>query len=175
MILKIMTGTQSMQKQMLTLHLITWNKDSLLSSIGTPPRLKNGEKGCKCTWLTYKIKNLMNTRDKVFRKARKTNKESDWSRYKRVQNLCNNEVKQAKQKYQKDLLFENRNKSTEFWNCIKEMFPSKESVPISVTNIGNVKNTENANSICTFFTNIAQNLKYETFKLRNFIGKNHRT
>ena len=50
------------------------------------------------------------------------------------------------------------------------MFPSKESVPISVTtNIVNVKNTENANSICTFLTNIAQNLKYETFKLRNFI------
>ena len=50
------------------------------------------------------------------------------------------------------------------------MFPSKESVPISVTpNIDNVKNTENANSIWTFFTNIAQNLKHETFKLRNFI------
>ena len=60
--------------------------------------------------------------------------------YKRVKNLCNNKVKQAKQKYQKDLLFENRNKPTKFWNCIKEMFPSKESVPISVTtNIDNVK------------------------------------
>ena len=71
------------------------------------------------------------------------------------------------------MLFENRNKPTKFWNCIKEMFPSKESVPISVTiSIDNVKNTENANSICTFFTNIAQNLKYETFKLRNFIWEN---
>ena len=77
----------------------------------------------------------------------------------------------TKQKYQ-DLLFENRNKPTKFWNCIKEMFPSKESVPIPVTTtIGNVKNTENANSIYTFFTNIAQNLKYETFKLRDFIWK----
>ena len=98
-----------------------------------PPRLQNGEKGRKCTWLTYKIKTFMNTRDEVLRKTRKTNKECDWSRYKRVKNLCNNEVKQAKQKYQKDLLFENRNKPTKFWNCIKEMFPSKESVPISVT------------------------------------------
>ena len=50
------------------------------------------------------------------------------------------------------------------------MFTSKESAPISLTtNVDNVKNTENANSICTFFTNISQNLKYETFKLRNFI------
>ena len=92
--------------------------------------------------------------------------------YKRLKNLCNNKVKQAKQKYQKDLLFENRNKPTKFWNCIKEMFPSKESVPIPVTTIiGNVKSTENANSIYTYFTNIAQNLKYETFKLRDFIWK----
>ena len=50
------------------------------------------------------------------------------------------------------------------------MFSSKESVPISVTtSIDNVNNIENASSFCTFFTNIAQNLKYETFKLRGFI------
>ena len=134
------------------------------------PKIAKHVKGCKCPWLTYEIKTLMNTRDKVLRKAKKTNIECDWSSYKRVKNLCNNNVKQAKQKYQKDLLFENRNKPAKFWNCIKEMFPSKESVPISITtNIDNVKNTENANSICTFFSNIAQNLKYETFKLRNFI------
>ena len=65
----------------------------------------------------------------------------------------------TKQKYQ-DLLFENRNIPTKFWNCIKEIFLSKESVTISVTtSIDNVKYTENANSIFTFFTNIAQNLK----------------
>ena len=108
----------------------------------------------------------MNTTDKVLRKARKTNKECGWRSYKKV----NNKVKQTKKKYQKDLLFENRNKPTKFWNCIKEMFPSKESVPISVTtSINNVKNTKNANSICTFFTSIAENLKYETLKLRDFI------
>ena len=63
-----------------------------------------------------------------------------WSSHKRLKNLCNNKVKKAKQKYQKDLLFKNRKKPTKFWICIKEMFPSKESVPISVTtSIDNVK------------------------------------
>ena len=134
------------------------------------PKITKRVKGRKFPWLTYEIKTLINTRDKVLRKARKTFKECDWSSCESVKNLCNNKVKQAKQKYQKYLLFENRNKSTKFWNCIKEIFPSKESVPISViTSIENVKNTENANSICTFFTNIAQKLKYETFKLRDFI------
>ena len=108
-------------------------------------------KGRKWPWLTYEIKTLMNARDKVLRKARKTNKECDRSSYKRLKNLYNKKVEQAKQKYQKDLLFGNRNKPT-----IKKMFPLKESVPISVTtSIENVKNTENENSICTFFTNTA--------------------
>ena len=50
------------------------------------------------------------------------------------------------------------------------MFPSKQSVPISVTtSIDSVKNTENAASLCIFFTSIAKNLKYETFKLGGFI------
>ena len=113
----------------------------------------------------------MSTRNKVLRKAWKTNKDCDWSSYKRFKNLCNNKAKQAKQKYEKDLLFENRNK-LKFWNCIKEMFPSKEYIPISVTtSINNVKNTKNANSICSFFANTTQNLRYETFKLRDFIWK----
>ena len=51
-------------------------------------------KGCKCPWLTYKIKKLMNTRDKILRKARKTNKECNWSSYKILKSLCNNKVKQ---------------------------------------------------------------------------------
>ena len=83
-----------------------------------------------------------------------------------------NKVGQAIQKYQKDLLFENRQKPTKSWNCIKNIFLSKESVPIQVTaTIKNVKNIENANSLCTFFTKIGQNLKHETFRLRDFIWK----
>ena len=78
------------------------------------PKITKRVKGHKCSWLTYEIKTLMNTRDKVLRKVRKTNKECDWLSYKRVKNLCDNKVKKAKQKYQKDLLFENRNKPTKF-------------------------------------------------------------
>ena len=136
------------------------------------PKITKRVKGRKCPWITYKIKKLINTRDKTLKKARKANKECDWSIYKILKSLCNNKVKQPKQKYQKDLLFENRNIPTKFWNCIKEILPLKESVPISVTtNIGNIKNTKNANSPCTFFTNIAKNLKCETFKPRDLICK----
>ena len=134
------------------------------------PKITKRVKGHKCPWITYKIKKLINTRNKTLKKARKTNKECDWSICKILKSLCNNKIKQPKQKYQKDLLFENRNIPIKFRNCIKEILPLKESVPISVTtNIGNIKNTKNANSPCTFFTNTAKNLKCETFKLRDLI------
>ena len=61
------------------------------------------------------------------------------------------------------------------WNCIKRIFPSKESVTISVTiSLENVKNSMNANSLCTFFANIAQNLKWKHSNLETSFGKNHR-
>ena len=92
----------------------------------------------------------MDTRYKVLIKARKANKECDWWSYKRLRNLSNKKVKQAKQKYQKDLLFEDRNKPIKFCNCIKEMFPSKESVTIYVTtSIRSVRKSKKTNSIYT--------------------------
>ena len=51
------------------------------------PKIEKRVKGGKCPWLTYEIKTLMNTRNKVLRKARKTNKKCDWLSYKRVKNL----------------------------------------------------------------------------------------
>ena len=51
------------------------------------PKITKRIKGRKYPWLTYEIKTLMNTRDKVLKKARKTNKECDWSSYNRVKNL----------------------------------------------------------------------------------------
>ena len=50
------------------------------------PKITKRVKCHKCPWLTYEIKTLMNTRDKVLRKARKTNKECEWSSYKRFKN-----------------------------------------------------------------------------------------
>ena len=61
------------------------------------------------------------------------------------------------------------------WNCIKGIFPSKESVPISVTiSVDDVKNSESANSLCTFFANIAQNLKWKHSNLETSFRKNYR-
>ena len=96
-------------------HSFTWNKGLTTIVDRQALKLKKRGKGSKCPWLSYEIKTLMSTRDMILRKTRKTNK--DWSSYKILKNLCNNKVKQAKQKYQNELSFENRSKATKFWKC----------------------------------------------------------
>ena len=75
----------------------------------------------------------MNTRDKILQKARKTKKESDWSNYKRQKGLCNNKVKQAKQKYHRNLLTKKSRSPKKFLKCIKETFPTKETALVAAT------------------------------------------
>ena len=133
------------------------------------PKIQKRVKGRSCPWLSHDIKTTMNSRDKLLRKARKTNCENDWSSYKRLKNLCNNKTKQAKQKYYNDLLTENRRNPTKFWRCIKEIFPSKAKPTSSSTSNDNTKNTSNANSFCSFFTNVASTLKAKAFPLQNFV------
>ena len=91
-----MTGTQSITEANVNIAL-DYMEQGLTTIINRhAPKITKRVKGHKCLWLTYEIKALMNTRDKVLRKTRKTNKKCDGSSYKRVKNLCNNKVKQAK-------------------------------------------------------------------------------
>ena len=128
------------------------------------------------SWLTYEPKTLMNSRDKILRKVRRTNKGCDRSCYKRLKNSCNNKIKQAKQNHHKNLLLENCKNSKKFWKCIKDIFPTKKCPPVSATtSVDEVTNSKAANLLCEFFTNIADNLKHKVFNLRDFIWEKPQT
>ena len=85
-------------------------------------------KGRKCPWIDNNIKKLMNERDQVLRKARKTNSENYWSRYKTLRNQCNNLLKKNRSQYSKNLIEENNMNPKNFWSCVKEFFPTKQRV-----------------------------------------------
>ena len=78
-------------------------------------------KGRYCPWLTPGIKRLMNQRDIQLRKARRTNRESDWSDYKHRKNACTNAIRSARNRYHKELIIENVNDPRQFWKNIKEV------------------------------------------------------
>ena len=65
-------------------------------------------------WITKELTKEMNTRDQLFRKARKTNKPSDWDVYKRKRNFIKNEVVRLKRNYFKQNLKKMRQNQTVF-------------------------------------------------------------
>ena len=76
----------------------------------------------------------MDERDKLLRKARKTKNKEDRNLHKKSKNLCTNKLRTAKRNYHQNLLNENSNNRSGFWNTIKEIFPSKCKTNIKTNN-----------------------------------------
>ena len=83
-------------------------------------------------WLNEHLKSEMRQRDKLLRKARKTQNEIDWSNYKRKRNSVNNQLKSAKNNYYMDLLEENASSPEKFWKSIKQLFPVQNPMQVHV-------------------------------------------
>ena len=60
------------------------------------PIIQKRVKGSQSPWLSTDIKDVMNDRDKMLRRARKSKCEHDWTSYRHLRNQCTNKVKKAK-------------------------------------------------------------------------------
>ncbi|XP_068697711.1 uncharacterized protein [Montipora foliosa] len=67
----------------------------------------------------------MRRRDQFYRKARKFNRPSDWSEYRRLRNLINSSLRKAKKSYFEEKLEESRPNPSEFWKTLKQVLPNK--------------------------------------------------
>ena len=123
--------------------------------------------------MTSEVKSEMNLRDQLLRKARRTNRDIDWSFYKRQRNKVNSQVKKCKSNYYKDLLQDKASSPDKFWSAVKKLYPTKITTgSAAAININGTK-TSNTSSIaqgfCDFFSTIAGVLKTKSFPLRNFV------
>ena len=59
-------------------------------------------RGVKCPWLTGETKKLMNQRDFLLRKARRSRAEVDWNAYRRLRNQVSNKIRNEKRRYQRN-------------------------------------------------------------------------
>ena len=50
------------------------------------PKIKKRIKGRRYPWLSTEIEKVIDERDKILRKERKTRQDSDWSNYKQLKN-----------------------------------------------------------------------------------------
>jgi hypothetical protein len=131
------------------------------------PFIEKRVKDRYCPWLTTDIRGVMNDRDKAQRKARKSNKKSDWKSYKLLRNRCTSSIRKAKSECNKNLLRENVNKPRRFWQIIKEIIPFKANTTSSSTIIQ--ENSDRPNIFCSFFTSVAGSLKRKSILLKDFV------
>ena len=135
------------------------------------PIIQKRVKGKPCRWLSTEIKELMNRRDKALRKARKTNSETDSAEYKSLKNRCNNKIRVAKNRYQKDLLIENKNNPAKFWQTIKTIFPTAKSSINTQSSVDKDSLHAKVNSFCRYFSSCAVKLKDLAFPLQHLRWK----
>ena len=76
-------------------------------------------------WLTVELRIEIDYRDVLQRKFRKSKTTENYEKYKRQKNKVNNQIKRAKQNYNKNLLDENTKNATSFWRTLKSIFPTK--------------------------------------------------
>ena len=128
------------------------------------PIISKRVKGRPCKWLDNSIKKEIDKRDRLLRKARKSNDENIWWTYKKQRNKFNNIYsKKAKASYHHTILNDTRQNPRKFWNAIKSIFPTKGPNLIPSNEI--YKRVEYFGD---YFANIARKLK-SAFPLVNFI------
>ena len=138
------------------------------------PKICKHVKGKPAPWLNPAVKKLMNERDKLLRKCRKTKTEMDISQYKQKRNEVNIALRKAKSTYSKNLLIESSNNPNKFWKAIKSIYPSKANMGTSVHSFdlqdGNTNEPRRvADGFCNFFASIDTTLRKTTTPLYNFV------
>jgi hypothetical protein len=126
-------------------------------------------RGQQCPWISNEIRDQMNNRDYLLKRARRTKSPVDWDAYKSVRNACNITIRKSKQTHQRNLLSENRLNPRAFWQIIKNIFPTK-SKEIASESL-NLQKSDQANRFGTFFANAANSLKTKCISLTNFVWR----
>lgn len=133
------------------------------------PYTTKRSKSRPCQWITDDIKNNMNERDRILRKARKYNDQKDWNDYKSMRNRCNIMTRKAKSLYTKELIDQKCHNPKEFWKSVKEIFPTKNIRQVTVNDAS--FNKCKAQQFGEYFSNIVTSLKDSAFKLRDCVWK----
>ena len=113
-------------------------------------------------WITNSIKGLINTRDKLKRKAIITKLETDWSNYKKVRNQVNIELRNAKKNYYSSKLADQKCNPKKAWKSINNLLGKQNKhSKVNELKLGeNVLNNPNdiAEGFNSYFSNIGPDL-----------------
>ena len=137
------------------------------------PMISKRVKSKPAPWLTAQIKALMNDRDELYRKYRKSNLACDRRAYQDKRNQVNITLRKARSNYNKELLRESSTDPEKFWKNLKSIYPasSKDKQPCQSFDINGVK-CSNVSQIVSgfrsFFSTAINAIKSQAMRLTNF-------
>ena len=85
-------------------HLRSTHIKGLLDSVKKNIPQRTTSRRWNLQYVTTKIKQLINTKKKLYNKAKKTQSESDWSRFKKVRKYFKSKLREAHHNYISDIL-----------------------------------------------------------------------
>ena len=81
--------------------------------------------------MNAQLSEAMHKRDHYHRKALKTKSGNHWSRYKKLRNYVNREIRRCKSEYYSKLITENKSNPSALWKTLNDITSRKERTPIS--------------------------------------------
>ena len=137
------------------------------------PMINKPVKSKPAPWLTAQIKALMNDRDKLYRKYRRSKLDYDRRAYQDKRNQVNTRLRKARSNYNKDLLRESSNDPDKFWKTLKSIYPTsqKGNPQCKSFDINGEKCTDAkqiANGFRSFFSTAVNHIKSQAMHLTNF-------
>ena len=97
-----------------------------------PLRQKRVKRLRQPQWFTQDLLLAINHRNKLLKKARKTNKEIDWTKYKKHRNIAYYKIRAAKSNYFKTALSTNVNNPKVYWDHMNDLVKRKP-IPQQIT------------------------------------------
>ena len=128
-------------------------------------------KGKPSPWLKKDIKRLIDNKKRLYRKAKKTKTDNDWAEYKTARNKCNGKIQEAKRRYHRDQIEENKKNPKKFWESIKSVFPSKSKS--SFPSMQKSKTLEMVSNFSNYFATVVAKLKSKAISFSNYVWKPH--
>lgn len=77
------------------------------------------------TWLVPELLELMKERDQIYQQARKLANINNWNKARQIRNLCNREIRNAKNAFVIKQLETHEKDARKFWATLNEVYPSK--------------------------------------------------
>lgn len=109
----------------------------------------------------------MRERDHFLTKARSSKSELDCSKYRNLRNTVTRDIRKAKGRYYRNLLEENLDNPSKFWEAVKKLVPNEKSstkastIRIKYDDKLTEYNYTTANAFCNFFCNLAKQMNNE--------------